>query len=188
MSNLEHLRQAAENTLHELTADEALKNKIFQKAADQNNTDTHPSRSLRPIPLLCSFLAVLLIGVFALNALQPVPSSVPGELNSFTAGSSDSNTASIFPDDFIADSVSSIKLDETRIITDQNQCSLLVGILLNQAVQTEASESLSQESMIITVLDGSVFSFELHKPFLISQDGHWWSCPDFFTELDHTAE
>lgn len=188
MSDLEQLRQATENTLHELTADESIKFRIVKAAAVANDTKTHLNHSIRPIPLICSVLAVLLICVFALNSLQPVPSNVPGNLNSFTAGSSDSDISSFFPDSFDHNSVSSISLDNT-LLTDHNLCSLLINILQNQTVLAEPSKDLTQQGSIsIVTSDGNVYSYDLQNPFLISQDGKWWSCPGFFTEMARLPE
>ena len=182
MSRLEELRNVSDNTLHNLIADDALKFRILQKAAEQTMPkDTH---GFRPVPILCTVLAALLIAVVALNALQAVPSSGPGDLNSFTAGNSDPLASSLFPDGYKAESVVSLVIKDTGNINSSEQCSMLAGILIDQASADETVQPIPDKDLTFAFEDGKALSFQVKEPYLIGNDGQCWYCPAFFSELN----
>ena len=181
MSRPEDLRQAAENTLYGLKADDALKFRILQKAAESS---VKPHRGLnRTVPVLCTVLAALLIAVVALNSLQAVPSGGPGEINVFAAGMTNSGNG-MFPADFDPASVISITLEGCKPVTSPEQCSALAGILLDHAQPAESSDSSDQLTVLIASKDGLSCSFFANDPYLSDANGHCWYCPAFFTQLN----
>ena len=185
MSRPEDLRQAAENTLYGLKADDALKFRILQKAAVSS---VKPQRSLnRTFPVLCTVLAALLIAVVALNSLQAIPSGGPGEINVFAAGMTDSGNG-MFPADFDPASVISITLEDSEPVTSPEQCSALAGILLDHAQPAESSDPSDQLTVLIASKDGLSYSFFANDPYLSDANGHCWYCPAFFTELNHISQ
>ena len=180
MSSPEDLRQITENTLHSLIADESLKYRILQKAASSEQTDRLRRKKL--IPVFCTVLAALLIAAVSLNSLQSVPSSVPGELNSFTAGKTD-NVSSVFPEDFNPDSVLSLEIERLGTIVDADQCSALSLLLLNHSVPADTADPVAGGRLIVTTSDGNTYVFMTENPYLISPDHQCWSCPAFFREF-----
>ena len=188
MSNLERLRQATENTLHDLTADDSLKFRILQKASMDHEPVSHSTRTLRPIPLLCTVAAVLLIGIIALNSYHPVPASVPGELNSFTAGSDKSDSGPVFPAEFDPENVSSVEFSQFGVYSKQEQCNTIIDILQNQAMTAEPSELVSEDRMVVTMSDDTKLIYRIQPPYLIGQDGQWWLCHELFDALNHFTE
>ena len=181
MSSPEDLRQITENTLHSLVADESLKYRILQKAASSEQIDR--SRRKKLIPVFCTVLAALLIAAVSLNSLQSVPSSGPGELNSFTAGNTD-DASSVFPENFNPDSVVSLEVERLGTIVDADQCSALSKLLLNQSVPADIADPAEDGRLIVTTSDGNSYVFITGNPYLISPDQQCWSCPAFFREIN----
>ena len=188
MSSLEQLRNATESTLHGLTADESLKHRIFQKAAVLQQSETERRSFLRPIPLLCSVLIFLLAGVITLNMIKPVESYGPGEINSFTAGIDESDSISLFSDDFTPDSVIKIESDQFGSVSDRESCISLAGILMKKAVPTERTVPFQRISLSFMTSSDTVYSYDAEPPILVSPDGQCWSCPDFFEEIVNISD
>ncbi len=180
MSRPEELRQITENTLHSLIADESLKFRILQKAASSEHQDRSYGRKL--VPVFCTVLAALLIAAISLNSIQAVPSSAPGELNSFTAGGT--NTSSLLPEDFNPDSVLSVRIEHLGSIDDSDHCSALTQLLLDQSVQADLIDSVTDGKLFITTSEGESYVFLIRDPYLISQDNQCWSCPAFFSQFN----
>ena len=84
MNKVENLRETTDLVLRGLTADEKLRNRILKTAAGPEPADR--GFFLRPVPVLCAAVAVLVIGVLALNGLRPVGTADPGELTHIAAG------------------------------------------------------------------------------------------------------
>ena len=184
MSKPEELRLVAENTLKGLTADDSLKFRILQKAAGE--TASERRRFMRPVPVLCSVLAVMLVAVLALNTLQAVPSAEPGNINSFTAGGADPG-ASLFPEGFDAGSVGSVIFNGT-IIMDSENCAVLASSLLEHSSETDLPEVSTGSVLKITDKNGISVSFTAEDPYLVRSDGRAWSCPAFFSSLEAMTE
>ena len=185
MKKPEDLRMITENTLSGLVADESLKFRILQKAAGQ---DEFPAkRFLRTVSLLRSALAVLLVAVFALNSVDPIQSAGPGDMIAFTAGKTASNHDSLFSDGFDTDSVIRIQWDGAEPVSDPQECSSLVSVLKEHSSEVSDQTGLFSEyrRLVISAADGSSCSFDTAAgSYLITDDGRWWSCDLFFTELN----
>lgn len=181
MSRPEDLRQITDNTLHSLIADESLKYRILQKAASSEQIDK--SRQKRLIPVFCTVLAALLIAAVSLNSIQAVPSSVPGDLNSFTAGGTDPASSFPLPEGFNPDSVLSVEMEGLGTVNDPGQCAALTQLLIDQSVSTDHMDPAADGKLIITSSGGQTCVFEVCNPYLISQDNQCWSCSGFFSEF-----
>lgn len=182
MSRLENLRQVTENTLHNLNADDALRIRILQKAAK----DEKPSgQSFRIVPVLCAVCAVLLICVLSLNALQPVPSAGPGDINVFAAGKSETENAHIFPDGFDTGSVTSVSLDGLGTVSDPEQCSALTAILINRSSIAAMTDISDQNRLVFADANGITCTFSFEAPCLIDENDRCWTCPEFFVMLEN---
>ena len=186
MSMPEELRSVTDNTLHGLIADDALKFRILQKAAAEHNR-RNGMHALRAVPLLCTVLAALLIIVTALNGLQAVPSSGPGNLISFTAGNDETLTESVFPGHYSPDSVVSIDMDGMTI-SNPERCSLLASILADKASAGNLSVAAGKKLLTFSFSDGKSISYHTEEPYLIGTDGRCWYCPDFFREFIGLSE
>lgn len=181
MSRPEDLRQAAENTLYSLTADESLKFRILQSAAELSGK---PSRSFpRTVPVLCTVLAVLLIAVVSLNTLQAVQNTDPANINVFAAGMTDSGNRPL-PAGIDPSSVISISMEGHEPLTSSEQCALLTGILIDQSKSADSSFSINTDKLVFTADDGSSYSFFTDDPYLSDGNGQCWSCPGFFAEFE----
>ena len=180
MSKPEELRLVAENTLNGLTADDSMKFRILQKAA--GDAESKRVRILRPVSVLCTVLAVMLVAVIALNTLQAVPSAGPGNINSFTAGSADSD-AHLFPEGFDPDSVTSVSFNGF-IISDSGKCTELVSTLIERASETNPPEISAGSPLEISDGRGITVTFTAEAPFLIGDDGRTWFCSEFFDAFE----
>jgi len=183
MSRPEDLRQAAENMLYGLKADDTLKYRIIQKASVQPKSQMH--LPLRAAPVLFTVLTVFLIAVIGLNSIQSVSSAVPGEIKAFAAGKTESGMDSLFPAEFRPDSVISIRFDQSFPIQDAGQCTALASVLCQQAVRTSESDGVLPLKLIISTSDGKEYCFGMQAPYLEGDDGIRWSCPAFFDEIEN---
>ena len=185
MKRLEELRDVTDTVLAGLTADESLKHKILQRAAEYS--DESSMRSFRPLPVLCSVITVLLVAVCLLNSLHPVTPAGSVEMNVFAAGSDDI----IQPEDdsvrhnenevirlILPEDAVSVELSGSGVINDAQQCVSLIETLCQYAVPACSDSSEGDTSVIITFSDGSVLTFKAEEPFLIGEEQ--WSCPEFF--------
>lgn len=186
MSRPEELRSATENTLHDLIADDALKFRILQKAAQQKTAGK--TYGFPAIPVFCSVLAVLLITVVALNSLQAVPDAGPGDLISFTAGNSDSLAVSVFPEGCSPDDVVSVSMDQDVAITDSESCARLAQVLLEKATVAEKFVPSGNTGVTFVFEDGQTLTFSAEDPCLAGNDGRCWNCPEFFSEFSQLTE
>ena len=186
MSRPEDLRQITENTLHSLIADESLKYRILQKAASSEQIDT--SRQKKLIPVFCTVLAALLIAAVSLNSIQAVPSSVPGDLNSFTAGGTDSASSLLLPKWFNPDSILSVEMEGLGTINDPDQCAALIQLLIDQSVSAAHTDQGTNGKLIITSSGGQTYVLMISDPYLITQDNQCWSCPGFFSEFNNMVK
>lgn len=181
MRNPEELPKVTEQTLYGLVADDSLKYRILQKAADPSGQSGR--KAFRTVSVLCTALAVLLAAVLSLNTLQAVPSGGPGEINVFAAGGTGSGVSVLMPEEFDPDCVISITMDGIGTTTDQQQCARLAAILKNQSNPAgTAAESEGNRLQILTE-DGTAYSFGVSEPYLTGNDGQCWNCKDFFTEF-----
>ena len=181
MSTPEELRQVAENTLYNLTADDSLKFRILQKASAQPEKSS--GKTFFVIPVMCTVLTALLIAVFALNTVQPVPAPVPGEMNVFAAGNIDTDN-NLFPNGFLPESVISIALKDHSLITDANQCASLASILLHESETSKNNSVSSADKLVISTSEDEQFIFAVSEPYLTGNDGRCWLCSRFFEEYE----
>lgn len=186
MSSPEELRQVTEKTLHSLIADESLKFRILQKAASSEQNDSSRRKNL--IPAFCTILAVLLIAAVSLNSIRTVPASVPGELNSFTAGGTDSDIPLLFPEGFHPDTVVSIEMENVGTVDDPEQCAALANILLHQSVQVAEPDSVIDGKLFVTTSEGQIYTFHISDPYLTGGNHICWSCPGFFSDFNKMVE
>ena len=138
MRNPEELPKVTEQTLYGLVADDSLKYRILQKAADPSGQSGR--KAFRTVSVLCTALAVLLAAVLSLNTLQAVPSGGPGEINVFAGGGTGSGASVLMPEVFDPDCVISITMDGIGTTTDQQQCARLAAIL-KKSLSTGSIES-----------------------------------------------
>lgn len=185
MSRIEELRQVTDQTLYALTADESLKYRILKKAAENVQSK---NKSVRPIPVLCTACAVLMLIILMLNNLNPVSNEL-GDMNVFAAGSTekpaDSNRVIPLPEEIITDSVVSIELNGYGSVTDSDRCAYLIGILSEKASPAEGISFTSDDTLVFASDKGFVITLIVKKPYLTASDGSVWSCPEFFTELQN---
>ena len=156
MNRIEDLRRVTDNTLHGLIADDSLKFRILQKAA-QSGQDSR-KRAFRPVPVLCSLIALLVVAVVALSTLKPVAPSNPGEMNVFAAGSKETDApyTSIDPDTVI-----SVELSGIGTVTDPEQCAELIALLQqDEAVSASGAQEEGSE-LTVTSGDGTVYRYIL---------------------------
>ena len=185
MKKIEDLRQVTDHALYGLTADESLKFRILQKAAQPSGV--HQKRVFHTVPVLCSLIALLLIAVVALNSIKPVVPSTPGEINVFAAGSKDTVEPEIYQEavcdisDIPAASVSSIEISGLGRITDPDQCTLLVSILQEKAESADTDPAAGSVSLVIRTSEGAEYRFYANDPYLTGNKT--WSCPDFFSSF-----
>ena len=104
MIKLENLREETESALYGLTADDSLKYRILQKAAQTPIEEK--KRIFRPFPVLCSVLAVLLLLTVALNQVRPLSTVEAGDITVFAAGRKEEGSTSVFSNISASDIVS----------------------------------------------------------------------------------
>ena len=108
MNGLEDFRDYTEHALSSLKADEALKHRIIASAIQKSSGQKSRLR-FSPLPVLCTVLVMLSLGIAAISGLKTVPSDHPGEINVFSVGQSietDSPDSSM-----IADSSAPVSVD-----------------------------------------------------------------------------
>ena len=181
MNKPEELRAITENTLHELTADDSLKFRILQAAADTKQAK--PGKALRPVSAVCISMAVLLLSVFALNKINPVSSAGPVNIHSFIAGSMEIVRSDPLPSGFGPDTAVSVSYDDYGIVSEPDQCHILLRILKDKSTITDGKALSADRKLTITAESGKQITFMTCDPFLIGEDGRCWSCPDLFSEL-----
>ena len=188
MNKLDNLPEITDHVLHELTADESLKFRIMQTAAQGSVKKTGRS-SFHPVPILCSVIAVLLLTVFALNGMKPVDPYKPGNLNVFAAGSLTTEEPVTLVSPFAgidASSVRSVLWTGHGSVTSAEDCFSLVNTLQKSTGANEPSAVETENRIIITMNDGTSYSFEEKEPFLIS--GQAWECSAFFHDFHMMTE
>ena len=179
MRNIEDLRQASDHVLGGLAADESLKFKILQKASRSGQDASQ--RLIRAVPVLCSLIVLLVVGIIALSRLQPVDPSSPVEMNVFAAGSKETDhpeknggpAAGVFPA-----AARSVTVPGTGNVSDTEQCAALIRTLLQDAVSSEGIILDSAEQLEIIAEDGTVYRYSVKDPFIAGNGT--WSCPGFF--------
>ncbi len=192
MSDLNKLREVSDQILHELTADESLKQRILEKAADTSKVS--PISTFRPLPVFCSIMVLLLTAAVVLNRLQPVNSAADVEMNVFAAGNRETvppedgltgETGSILtgiePEDIVA-----VELSGSDTITDPELCVSLIRILIDEAVPAEEPETDKDEKLIIRTGHGSEIVFDIAAPYLVGD--RCWLCRPFFSMLQEIAD
>lgn len=201
MSKLENLPEVSGRVLSELKADERMKNQILQKAKGGAASEPERSRWFRPVPVLCSVAAVMVLFVALLNGIPAIkPGANPGKMIAFTAGDQpeeavaenmaveESDIANQFPD-LDADKVMSIEISaqgaEKQLITDQASCAKLVHALKEDSVYTESAEK-QLDGVLVIATDDMSYRFEMADPYLKNENG-CWKCAAFF-ELLRNAE
>lgn len=180
MNKLDDLRTITDRVLYGLTADETLKNKILRNAAQ--TPEKHKKISFQPVPLFGMVLVALIITVLAVNRLQPVRPSTPGEITVFAAGSEEKDESgnndlvSVLPETS-SDAISKIEIPGLGMTDDPNLCARLVDVLREKAETADSSVDADTDLNIITD-DGTVIRFSVKEPFVIGDK--CWSCPEFF--------
>lgn len=181
MNNLNNFRDITDKALCGLTADESLKQRILQRAADSSVSPA--KKPLFLIPVCCTVLAVLLIAVSFLNGLQPVSPATPGEINVFTAGNHDSSYSAdqnLCPVDqsISADNIASIIFTDFGVIEDPSLCSLLFSTIQEKSVPSDSPAAAERMELTIIVNDGTEIHFDTEDPYIIGDQ--CWYCPEFF--------
>ena len=182
MKNPEMLREATDKVLFGLTADDSLKQRIFQKAASDRESSSR--RLFGPVPAFCAVVAMLLITVGVLNNLAPVNPAASVEMNVFSAGSVDISPApdypvSVFPAGFSSEIVSSVEINEKKPVTDPEECAALIAALEESEITDQPFGADSEGQVIVHCSDGSSYQFIASEPYL-SYDGQSWICESFF--------
>ena len=191
MSDINKLREVSDQVLHELTADESLKQRILEKAADSSKAS--PVRTFRPLTVFCYIMVLLLAAAVALNRLQPVDPAADVEINVFAAGNketvppeelteeTDRILAGIDPEEVVT-----VKFSESDTITDPELCASLIRILIDDATPAEEPETDYGEKLIIRTERGSEIVFETAAPYLVGD--RCWICQSFFSLLQEITD
>ena len=186
----EKLHEATDRALYGLTADESLKQRIFQKAAAcEASGQKITGRNI--LPAFCAVMAALVLILTSVNGLRPVDPASTVEINVFSAGSSDKSDSAetSYPDifdDLDSNNVISIELSDVGKITDAESCAALISLLKNSAVSADCSFTGSEHSLIIESTDGTKLSFDVTEPFIGAEK--CWSCESFFESLHKMIE
>ncbi len=186
----EKLHEATDRALYGLTADESLKQRIFQKAA-ACEASGHKITGRNILPAFCAVMAALVLVLTAVNSLRPVDPASTVEINVFSAGSSDKSDSadSSYPDifdDLDSNNVISIELSDVGKITDVESCKALISLLKNSAVSADCSFVGSEHSLIIESTDGTKLSFDVTEPYIGKEK--CWSCESFFESLHNIID
>lgn len=188
MKKPEDLAEVTENVLYGLAADDSLKQRILQRAAE--HTGTERKRVFHPVPVFSSVIFVLIIAAVLLNGLPPVVPAQPAEMKVFAAGSQDTVppaeaaggtfVQAVFGGDMPGDVVS-VELDGAGLVSDPGQCRSLISVLCESA-EPAVNVSADQNSRLtITTAAGEVYQMEADEPYLAGSG--CWSCPGFFSLL-----
>ena len=182
MNNPKDLPNVTERVLYGLTADDSLKHRILQQAAQQK--DKKVNKPFYLIPVFCTALAVLVLTVVVLNRVQPVSPSVPGEINVFTAG----NDISSLPEkdvlcpldpDISENNILSIQIAGLGTVLDSQQCAMLFCLLRDESIPADSPDVAVQNEMVITLKNGTEIRFNADEPYFYS-GSDCWSCAAFF--------
>ena len=184
MINPEMLRDETEKSLFGLTADDSLKARILQKAAQTAEASARKP-VIHPVIALCTVVAALLLMVVALNHIHPTDPFSPGEVTVFAAGGID-ESASVPLSRINTESISSIRFGDTAVITDPELCSSLVRILQNESAIADGVSLSSSDKMIIRMTDDSQYEFTVEEPFISAEQ--CWSCPAFFLRVHELTD
>ncbi len=179
MNRLENLPEITEKALGGLTADEALKFRILEKAAA---SPAEEKRSfLRPALGVVVAAALMVCVLLVLNGREAVPA--PEEtpiLRSFPAGAV--SASGILPADAEAFGVSFLETAAGDKVTDNETVDALLKAL-RSAEKAEAPAGASAEGeLTLQCKNGAVYKWTLHEPYL-SVGEETWSCPAFFSLL-----
>ena len=186
MKRPEDLAEVTENLLHGLTADDSLKQRILQRAADYSGTEQ--KRVFHPVPVFGSVIFALIIAVVLLNGLPPVVPAQPAEMKVFAAGSQDTVPPAadegttfvqtvfggVMPGDVV-----SVELDSTGLVSDPEQCRTLISVLCENAEPSVNVSADKQSRLTITTAAGEVYQLAADEPYLTGSG--CWSCPGFFS-------
>ena len=191
VKDLTKLHEASDIVLHGLTADESLKHRIILKAVSEAQ-NVRP-RVFRPMPAFCGIIAVLLLAVALLDGLKPVSPAGSVEINVFAAG--DKETVSPaepspsvylpFPDLIDPADVRSVELSGQGSISNQQDCTALIRILLDESQPSERNVPVSGSVLTIRTDDDAII-FTVDAPYLFG-DG-CWCCPGFFSRFSQLLE
>lgn len=177
MIKLEQLREVSDQVLSGLTADDSLKYRIIQNATSSKKS--HSGMAFRPVPVLCCVVALVLASACLLNSLRPVSPAGDSEIRVFAAGSTDSvhtedklsdRTILLILKDITPDSIASIELIGTGVVTEPSDCASLLAALQDYAgtvdsvSSDERYDTVDKESIIITMDDGTVYKIADNHP------------------------
>lgn len=193
MKKPEDLREVSDQVLHGLTADDSLKFRILQQAAEGKGKELR--HGFHPLPVFCTAVAALLIAVLVLNSLKPVDPASPAEMNVFAAGADEtahpvdrqeSISLSYVLNTVKPENVTSVASSGIGKTEKTDQCAALIRLLQEKAVITDSADPSAHESLTITFTDGTVCYIGAEEPFLIGDV--CCSCPSFFSQLRQYVE
>ena len=192
MKRPEDLPQITDHLLRDLTADQAMKTRILQRAARETYQPDRPAFR-RTLPAACFAVAARLLLVFLLTGKTALPSvTEPGEITVFTAGSvpdsfSDADTAS--ESGFFAgigiepERIVSIEIEDTTVVSDRQKCFDIADLLNRQAIPARLPDesSVRYRTAGFVTDDGTRFACQVCEPYLKSDS--LWSCAAFFDAI-----
>lgn len=181
MIKLENLREETESALYGLTADDSLKYRILQKAAQTPIEEK--KRIFRPFPVLCSVLAVLLLLTVALNQVRPLSTVEAGDITVFAAGRKEEGSTSVFSN-ISASEIVSMELTSVGKIEAQEKCSALLDLLRQDSFPAADEKWDNEEYLIISTTDGQSIRYPVNEPYFL--DNTCWECEAFFDQFRET--
>ena len=178
MMKLENLREETESALYGLTADDSLKYRILQKAAQTPIEET--KRNFRPFPVLCSVLAVLLLLTVALNQVRPLSTIEAGDITVFAAGRKEEGSTSVFSN-IEASDIISMELTSVGKIDTPEDCSALLGVLRQDSFPAADEKWDNEEYLVICTADGQSIRYPVNEPYFL--DNTCWECEAVFDQF-----
>lgn len=175
MMKLENLREETESALYGLTADDSLKYRILQKAAQTPAETT--KKGFHPFPVLCSVLAVLLLLTVALNHVRPLTPVEPGEMTVFAAGGKEEGSTSVFSSISASDIVS-MELTSVGKLESSEKCAQLLSMLQQESFPAADEKWDNNEYLIISTSDGQSVKYPVNEPYFLYNT--CWECQSFF--------
>ena len=178
MIKLEDLRHETDSALYGLTADDSLKYRILQKAAQ---TSVNKKQRMHPFPILCSVLALLLLMLVGLNQIRPLSPVTPGEMTVFAAGGTDEISIPAFSS-IEASDVSSLELASVGTVNDPDLCYSLIKTLQSNSKPAAIDNIPDQDKLLIHMKNGCIYEYAAYAPYL--SDGVCWECQSFFSMIE----
>ena len=191
MTDLNNLHEYTDTVLHGLVADEALKHRILNHAAESGSN--RKGSFVRPVAVLCTMLSVFLLMIIVLNGINPVSNENQNTMHFFSAGKNETekpgfSASSVFLSGFDVHDIKQINCATLGTVRNADTCILLVRILTEQAVPGKHDFAEDPEDTLsIQMSNGSTVVLPFSEPYLF-KDSECWKCERFFDEYRKAAE